>query len=197
MTDERNRTRLDNIRAESKRMKALTENLLDLARADSKPKAVSMEPINLSYIVSVATLMFEPTIYDLGRELHSEIGEDVTVSGNRERLRQLADILIENAVKYGAEHTPITVKLTLTGKKEALLSVISEGTALSPKDCTSIFERFYRVDASRGQTKGFGLGLSIARSITEEHNGKIWAESDGKKLNTFFVKLPLQNAPSP
>jgi two-component system, OmpR family, sensor histidine kinase CiaH len=196
VSDDRNRTRLDNIRAESKRMKALTENLLDLARTDSRPKAAIKESVNLSFIISGATLMFEPTIYDLGRTINCEIEENVMVSGNRERLRQLADILIENAVQYGAEQSPITVRLSLTGKKEALLSVISEGTALSPKDCTSIFERFYRVDASRGQTKGFGLGLSIARGIAEEHGGKIWAESDGKKLNTFFVKLPAQSASS-
>jgi len=194
ITDKQNRVRLDNIRAESKRMKALTENLLELARSDSKPKASVKESLNLSFIISSAALMFEPTIYDLGRSLHSDIQDNVTVFGNREMLRQLADILIDNAVQYGAEKSPITVRLSVIGKKEALFSVISEGIPLSAKECTSIFERFYRVDASRGQTKGFGLGLSIAQSIAEDHGGKIWAESDGKKQNTFFVKLPLQSA---
>jgi two-component system, OmpR family, sensor histidine kinase CiaH len=190
VTDPKNRVRLDNIRAESKRMKVLTENLLELARSDSKPKASVKEPLDLSFIVSSAALMFEPTIYDLGRSLNNDILDNVTVVGNREMLRQLADILIDNAVQYGAEKSPITVRLSATGKKEALFSVISEGTPLSAKECTSIFERFYRADASRGQTKGFGLGLSIAQSIVADHGGKIWAESDGVRHNTFYVKIP-------
>ena len=196
MADPQNRMRLDNIRVESKRMKVLTEDLIDLARTDSKPKAIVKEPVNLSFVVSSASLMFEPTIFDLGRSIVCDIQENVTVFGNREKLRQLADILIENAVQYGAEKSPITVRLAASNKKEALLSVISEGAPLSPQACTSIFERFYRADASRGQTKGFGLGLSIAQSIVTEYGGKIWAESDGKRENTFFVKLPLQSATS-
>ncbi len=194
VTDTKNQARLDNIRAESKRMKALTEELLELARSDSKPKASVKELVNLSFVVSSAAMMFEPTIYDLGRLLTTEIQDNVMVIGDREKLRQLADILIDNAMQYGAEKSPITVRLAATGKKETLLTVISEGKPLTAKDCTVIFERFYRADASRGQTKGFGLGLSIAKSIAREHGGKIWAESDGKKLNSFHVKLPYQEA---
>lgn len=194
VTDEKNRLRLDNIRAESKRMKALTENLLELARTVNRPKATAMEPINFSFVLSGAVLMFEPTVFDLGRSIQSEIQENITINGDREKLRQLADILIDNAIQYGADKSPITVSLSVINKKEALLSVVSEGTPLSDKDLTHVFERFYRVDASRGLTKGFGLGLSIAQSIVREHGGEIWAESDGKKLNTFFVKLPYRAA---
>ncbi|HPF87390.1 MAG TPA: HAMP domain-containing sensor histidine kinase [Candidatus Limiplasma sp.] len=195
VTDEKNRMRLDNIRAESKRMKALTEALLNLARTDSKPKSTAKENVNLSFILSSAALMLEPTIFDLGRTIESEIEENVTIHGDQDKLRQLADILIDNAVQYGAEKSPIVVRLKKQNKKEALMSVISEGIPLSAEDCTNIFERFYRVDASRGQIKGFGLGLSIARSIAEEHGGKIWAVSDGKSKNTFFVKLPIIGSP--
>ncbi len=194
VTDDKNRMRLDNIRAESKRMKALTENLLELARTDSRPKATVREPISFSFVLSGAVLMFEPTVFDLGRSIQSEIQEDITVFGDRDKLRQLADILIDNAIQYGADKSPVTVRLSVINKKEALLSVVSEGTPLSDTDRTHIFERFYRVDASRGLTKGFGLGLSIAQSIVQEYGGTIWAESDGKKLNTFFVKLPCLTA---
>ena len=194
--DTKNQKRLDNIRAESKRMRTLTEALLDLARTDSKPQAIRREIVNLSFLLSGASLMFEPTIFDLGRNMECEIQDNVTVSGDANKLRQLADILIDNAIQYGAENTPITIRLSLLNKKEALLSVISEGIPLSAKDCVSVFERFYRADDSRGQTKGFGLGLSIAHSIVTEHGGKIWAESDGKRRNTFFVKLPVASISS-
>lgn len=196
VTDKKNRMRLDNIRAESKRMKALTEALLNLARSDNKPKITVKENVNLSFILNSASLIFEPTVFDMGRSIDCNIEENVTVVGDKNKLRQLADILIDNALQYGAEKSPIVVRLSKTSKKEALFSVISEGLPLSPEDCTNIFERFYRLDASRGQTKGFGLGLSIARSIAEEHGGTIWAESDGKKHNTFSVKLPIVSSAS-
>lgn len=190
VTDEKNRRRLENIRAESQRMKGLVENLLTLARADSKPQLAAKAPVNFSYVVCGATLMLEPTIYDQGRTMVCEVAENLAVLGDRERLRQLVDILLDNACKYGLQGTPIRVTLSGAGRRELLLAVASEGTPLPPEECVSIFERFYRSDKSRGQEKGYGLGLSIARGIVAEHGGKIWAQSDGLKVNTFFVKLP-------
>lgn len=173
-------------------MKTLTETLLNLASADSKIKFIK-EPVDFSFVLSGAALMFEPTVFDLDRTINCDIQENVIISGDRDQLRRLTDILIDNAIRYGAENSPILVRLTVTSKKEALFSVVSEGIPLSAKERIHIFERFYRVDASRGQTMGFGLGLSIARSIAEGHGGKIWAESDGAKQNTFFVKIPLKS----
>jgi two-component system, OmpR family, sensor histidine kinase CiaH len=193
VTDEDNRMRLDNIRAEGKRMRALTETLLSLASGDSKKHAAVKDPVDLSYVISTAVAMFEPAVFDLDRAIESEIGEGVKVIGDQSQLRRLADILIDNAIRYGTDQSPIRVKLSASNKKEALLSVASEGAPLNEEDRARIFERFYRLDASRGQTDGFGLGLSIAREIVQEHNGKIWAESDGVKLNTFFVKFPMPN----
>lgn len=193
ITDEANRMRLDNIRAEGKRMKTLTETLLRLASGDSKQATAQKSPVDFSFILSGAVLMFEPTLFDLGRSIQSEIEDNIVVSGDANQLRRLADILIDNAIRYGADKSPILVKLTAANKKEALLSVVSEGTPLSEEDRTRIFERFYRVDASRGQTTGFGLGLSIAHGIADEHGGQIWAESDGVKLNTFYVKFPVRS----
>jgi len=193
VTDEKNRMRLDNIRAESKHMKALTESLLNLASADSKRKTTVKGPVDFSFVLTGAALMFEPTVFDMGRVINTEIEDNVVVSGDQNQLRRLADILIDNAIRYGADKSPILVRLTVSNKKEALFSVVSEGTPLTDEERIRIFERFYRVDASRGQTTGFGLGLSIAQSIVEEHGGKIWAESDGVKHNAFFVKIPMLN----
>ncbi|MFH1880108.1 MAG: HAMP domain-containing sensor histidine kinase [Bacillota bacterium] len=192
VTDEKNRMRLDNIRAESKRMKALTESLLNLARADSRKKTGVKETVNFSFVLSGAALMFEPAVFDLDRSITCEIQENVFLLGDQDKLRRLADILIDNAIKYGAQKSPILVGLTVNSKKEALFSVVSEGMPLSPKERAHVFERFYRVDTSRGQTTGFGLGLSIARSIVDEFGGKIWAESDGVKRNAFLVKFPVK-----
>jgi len=127
--------------------------------------------------------------------LTSDVAENLTVLGDAGRLRQLTDILLDNALKYGAPLSTIEVTLTAVGKKDKrdlLLSVASEGAPLSPEECASIFERFYRLDQSRTLVAGYGLGLSIAQSIAREHGGRIWAESDGVKTNTFYVRLPCE-----
>jgi len=197
VTDEKNRIRLDNIRAESQRMKGLVENLLTLARSDSTPVLTTRTPVNLSFVVTGATLTLEPTIYDQGRSIDCQVADDVTVMGDGDKLRQLTDILLDNACKYGKVGSPILVRMTVTpNQKDAILSVASEGTPLPPEECLTIFERFYRSDKSRGQEKGYGLGLAIAQSIVKEHGGKIWAQSDGIKTNTFYVKLPCVEDPT-
>ncbi len=194
VTDEKNQNRLQNILAESQRMKVLVENLLTLARADQKLALIQKEPVNLSYLVSGATLTMESTLFDQKRELDVQVEDNLTVQGNPMRLRQLVDILLDNASKYGNPGTPIAVRLAAVGRREAQLSVASEGAPLSPAECESIFERFYRSDQSRGQVKGYGLGLAIARTIAQEHGGRIWAQSDGVKVNTFYVKLPVDES---
>ncbi len=188
--DEKNRRRLDNIRAESQRMKGLVEDLLSLARSDAMPALAAPVPVNFSYTVTGATLTLEPTLFDTGRTIDCRLEENLTVPGDGVKLRQLADILLDNAAKYSREGTSIRVRMNAAGKKELLLSVASEGEPLTPEECRNIFERFYRSDQSRGKEKGYGLGLAIAQSIVEEHKGRIWAQSDGVKVNTFFVRLP-------
>lgn len=190
VTDEKNKIRLDNIRAESQRMKGLVENLLALARSDSTPRTVLRDTVNFSFVVNSATLTLEPTVYDMSRTMDCRIEENLSVMGDGGKLRQLIDILLDNALKYSNEGSPIQVCMNGLGKKELLLTVTSEGAPLPPEECKNIFERFYRSDKSRGQEKGYGLGLSIAQTLVEEHHGKIWAQSDGVRLNTFYVKLP-------
>ena len=197
VTDEKNRLRLENIKAESQRMKGLVENLLTLARADSTTTLTTRSPINFSFVVTGATLTLEPTIFDQGRTIDCQAEDHLTVLGDGDRLRQLIDILLDNASKYGDKGTPIRVRMNAVGKKELLLTVASEGSPLPPQECQNIFERFYRSDKSRGQEKGYGLGLAIAKAIVTEHGGKIWAQSDGVRVNTFFVRLPCADNGTP
>lgn len=112
------------------------------------------------------------------------------VLGDAVKLRQLTDILLDNACKYGAPKSSIEVELARSGKRDLLLRVISHGTPIPPEELTMIFERFYRSDKSRGEEKGYGLGLSIAQAIVQDHGGRIWAQSDGVSSNIFSVSLP-------
>ena len=128
-----------------------------------------------------------PLYFEQGLTLHDEIADDVWVKGSPTHLKQVLDILLDNALKYSASDSEVLVKLEKQ-HHGCLLSVTSCGDTISQKDLKKIFQRFYRIDQSRTRSGSYGLGLSIAESIVRKHHGKIRAESvDGR--NTFFVRL--------
>lgn len=180
--------RVENIHAEGIRMKRLIEDLLSLARSDYSPKQQSKEKCCLSDIITESVLLYESTIFDEGKALNYVIAESVYVMGFPARLRQLADILIDNAKKYTDRGGIITISLSVGAKKNALLTVENTGNPIPQDELENIFRRFYRVDKSRENHGGFGLGLSIAESIAAEHKARLWAESDGGK-NVFKLLI--------
>ena len=190
VADEKNRARLDNIRAESQRMKGLVESLLMLAQNDRSPGKEQLATVHFSFGVTSATLAMEPAVYDAGRTLEMNVEDELYIRGSEAQVHQLVEILLDNACKYSDPGSRIGLELSRQNK-EAVLSVSSSGEPLSPKDCQNIFERFYRLDQSRGQEKGYGLGLSIAYDIARRSGGKIEASSDGVRTNTFIVRIPL------
>lgn len=178
----------ENIKAESERMKRLTEELLSLARTEDPERVPVREHTDLSYLVTDCVLSFEPAVFESGRELHYEVAEGLSAVGDPAALTQLVGILLENAIKYSTPGGTVAVRLEPSGRW-ARLSVANTGEPIPPEDLTRIFERFTRGDPSRHGDGGHGLGLSIARSVVEAHKGKIWAESR-EGLNTFVVLLP-------
>lgn len=180
--------RVENIHAEGIRMKRLIEDLLSLARSDYSPKQQSKEKCCLSDIITESVLLYESTVFDEGKALNYVIAESVYVMGFPARLRQLADILIDNAKKYTDRGGIITISLSVSAKKNALLTVENTGNPIPQDELENIFRRFYRVDKSRENHGGFGLGLSIAESIAAEHKARLWAESDGGK-NVFKLLI--------
>lgn len=176
-----------NILSTSKRMRGLVESLLELARLDNNKSAVKLSTVELSRLINDCILPFEPLFYENDMELSADIDEGLTVEGDKDKLRQVVNILLDNALKYSDPADNVTVRL----KRQSaccLLSVSGLGASLSKKECQDIFKRFYRVDKARNDGQSYGLGLSIAESIVSEHNGKIWAESENGR-NTFFVSL--------
>lgn len=179
----------NNILSTSKRMRGLVESLLELARLDNNRVPIQHVPFDFSKLISDSILPFEPLFYENDMELAAEIDKDIQIEGDNEKLRQVVNILLDNALKYSDPADNVTVRLTTHGS-ECILSVSGRGTPLSRDERENIFKRFYRVDQARNDGQSYGLGLSIADSIVKEHNGKIWAESaDG--FNTFYVSLPL------
>ena len=185
---EKTKQYVEGIRVESLRMKALVEDMLTLARTESGAKQ-TLDAVNLSDTVLESALAFEPVAFESGRELSYDIQPELTVRGSAVQLRRLADILLDNAMKYAAAGTPVGLLLRREGRG-ALLQVENRGETIPAEKLPHLFDRFYRVDESRTGGKGFGLGLAIAQSIVQAHGGSIGCTS-AEGITRFTVTLPL------
>ena len=180
----------DNILSEAGRMRSLVEEMLTLARADNMVRTAVLTEVSLSDVAADCALAFEPVAFEAGKSLDYTLAESVTVLGDREKLRQLISVLLDNAIKYGADGGTITLNLQKTDR-QAKLTVSNPGSPIPPEQLDHLFERFYRADASRGEKSGFGLGLPIAQTIATEHKGTLKAESDDASTR-FIYTMPLK-----
>lgn len=175
------------ILAMSHQMRGLVESLLELARADNGTAKMEFTRLNLSEVLTEALLPFEPVYFEKGLTLENEIEENLFVRGSENHLRQVAEILLDNGSKYAAPQGTVQLRAQRQGG-HCVFSLASPGEPISREDLKNIFKRFYRIDKVRSQGGSYGLGLAIAQSIVEAHDGKIWAESK-EGINTFFVQL--------
>ena len=180
----------DNILSEARQMKNLVEEMLTLARADNMSQTAVLSEVSLSDAAEDCALSFEPVAFEAGKALDCEIAGDILVLGDRDKLRRLVSILLDNAVKYGRAGGIITLSLQRT-ERQARLTVSNPGEPIPAEQLPRLFERFYRADASRGEQSGFGLGLSIAAAIAAEHKGTLKAESDPESTRFIFT-MPLK-----
>ncbi|WP_051671452.1 sensor histidine kinase [Oribacterium sp. P6A1] len=183
---------LDNIIFENRRMKDLVTQLLDLARTENTD--VPMEDLDFSHLVTGSLLPFDTVIFDHGMVLESDIQEDIYIKGNPVQLEQLVSTLVDNAIshtKYSllTEQPCIRVRL-YSERGHAVLEVTNPGDPIPVEDREKIFERFYRSDQSRQLNGHYGLGLAIAKAVTERHHGKISVDSEAG-YNTFSVVIAI------
>jgi len=176
----------DNIHSEARQMRSLVEEMLTLARADNGVHTAPFGPVPLSDLAADCALTYESVAYEAGKPLQYELDEDAHVLGDYDKLRRLVSILLDNAIKYGADAAPIALTLR-KGEKQAVLTVSNTGNPIPPEHLPHLFERFYRADESRGETSGFGLGLAIAKSIANEHKASLRAESDTASTRFIFT----------
>lgn len=184
---------LANTKEEAGRMRQLVENLLFLAKSDAREEntVVSKEMIDFSDLVWNRILSFESVAFEQHVTIEEEIAGGMEICGNRELLNRLVAILLDNACKYAGKNGRVMVKAEKEGEKLRLL-VKNTGDPIPQEEIPHIFERFYRTDKSRVHREGgYGLGLAIARTIAEEHKGKIGVESSSENGTLFWVILPL------
>lgn len=177
---------------EATRMKQLVDDLLFLAKSDARRMPPPQTPVDLSNIAWSSLLPYESVAFEQGVTLNSSIAPNLFILGDSGRLQQLIVILLDNACKYAGEHGVVTLTLEQLQSK-ARLTVNNTGALIPTDQLEQIFERFYRLDQSRARkTEGYGLGLSIAKTIVEAHGGKISAVSSAGAGTSFIVTLPLQ-----
>lgn len=178
----------DGITVMAQQMRQLVESLLELARAENSQTAAFV-PVDLSELAENTALLFEASLYERGLSLQTHLAPGLYISGDERQLRQLLEILLDNARKYASGGT-VQLWLTPCARGRARLCLTNEGESLTDQQLRDIFKRFTRADTARRRDGSFGLGLSIAQAIVQTHHGRIWAESvDGE--TRFFVELPL------
>ena len=161
---------LDNILYENERMGNLVSQLLELARSENVTP--NMERVNFSRLCNGESLPFESVAYEKGISIINNISDGIYIEANSTQLKQLVSILIDNALRHSSGKE---IYLGLFDEhKKIRLSVINQGQAIPDEEKSKIFERFYRMDSVRNsEDNHYGLGLAIAKSITENHNGNI------------------------
>ncbi|ASA24751.1 sensor histidine kinase [Paenibacillus donghaensis] len=177
------------IKSETERMTKLTNDLLYLTEMDDSRTGMVAARFNLSEAVENIILTMEAVIYEKNIALDYHIQPGLTVQGNSQQLQQVVMILLDNAVKYTNPKGAVTLSLTRQ-HNDVVLSVTNTGEGIAPEHLTRIFDRFYRTDASRARKQGgYGLGLAIAKSIVDQHKGRIYAKSVVGESATFYVQL--------
>lgn len=173
----------------SYQMRGLVEGLLDLARVDNGIAHSQFTKFDFADLVKECLLPFEVIFYEKGLELDVLLEEKISLWCSEPHLRQVVDILLDNAVKYAQGRKPVQIRLSKQGKW-IQLCVATAGDDISKEDLKNIFKRFYRIDKARTMNHSYGLGLSIANSIIQQLGGRIWAESRNG-INSFYVQLPM------
>ena len=179
---------IDKAQAQTEKLTALVNALVTLSRMDEGVSPPKMEPFALSEAVTDTAESFRELARSRGHDLVLHIAPDLTYRGDQYAIRQLVSILLDNAVKYARADSPIT--LTLEKTRRGITLRCRNGSAPIPEDTLAkLFDRFYRADPSRNAaTGGFGIGLSIARSIAEAHRGSICARMAGEEVE-FAAEL--------
>ena len=175
---------LSDIRKQTEKLTVLTERLIYLAKTEegSKTELVKID-FPLSDVLSEETDSFKGLARSSGKTIETDIAPGITYNGDQKAIAELISILIDNAVKYSPEESTIKVSLKKNNSK-VMLSVSNDTKeTMSKEDLAHMFDRFYRTDKSRNsETGGYGIGLSIAKGITESHGGRIYASGSEKEI---------------
>lgn len=199
-TVESQRQWIEGIQVEGQRMQGLVEDMLTLAKHDTAEvdaqatMSKQQEKLDVADMAQRAVLQFEAVAFERGVEINvaESSSGPVFIGGVRGDIERMPGILIDNACKYAEADGRVVVSAKREGK-HAIVRVNNTGTPIPSSDLPHIFDRFWRADEARTSgAGGYGLGLSIARSIVEEHGGTLSAQSSAERGTTFTAKFPIK-----
>ena len=180
---------IDKAMSQTERLKDLVNSLVTLSRMDEEESPLKLEQFCISDTVRETAESFVDFAKSAGHELNITVQPDINYLGDEYSIIQLVSILLENAVKYATDGTAIDFTLEKS-KKGVVIHTSNECSEIDVDDLNKLFDRFYRADKSRNSsTGGFGIGLSVARSIAEGHKGSIQASCPAENKIEFVVKL--------
>ena len=180
---------LEYIKLETERMARLTNDLLYLTEMEGSRTQMVYTPFDLSETTERIILTMEAVIFEKELTLDYHIEPNLRINGSQEQIHQVIIILLDNAIKYVNAQGTITIALKRQ-PHEVSLTVTNTGEGIAPEHLTRIFDRFYRTDTSRARKQGgYGLGLAIASSIVDQHNGKLYATSTIGESTTFHLQF--------
>jgi two-component system sensor histidine kinase VicK len=203
VTDTRHRELLEVVIRNAKRLKRLTENVLDVTKIESHSLKLNKEQVNLNIIVSEVLKEYRGKIEDKRnqyQQLHQQglkisyelvqKDDDIIVEADRNRLAQVISNLLSNAIKFSNDDGQGIITITVETKnnnQDVIIGVKDTGPGIDPEDFPNLFTKFFTKS-----DKGTGLGLFICKSIVEAHGGKIWAENNKDGIGTTFsFSLPI------
>ena len=179
---------------ETNRMMRMVTDLLHLSRIDNATTHLDVELINFTAFITFILNRFDQ-IRGQGEEKKYELVRDYPITSvwieiDTDKMTQVIDNILNNAIKYSPDGGKITVTMKTTDD-QMILSISDQGLGIPKQDLPRIFDRFYRVDRARSRAQGgTGLGLAIAKEIIKQHKGFIWAKSEYGKGSTFTIVLP-------
>lgn len=174
---------------ESKRLQALTEDLLTLAKLEEDSFTLNTSTVHVNTLVEESLLVISHKAKQKQIDLEVEMDEDRTFEADFSKVKQILINLLENALNYTPDHGKISLSIHVD-EQNVLIEVSDTGIGIKEKEIDRIFERFYRVDQDRSRnTGGTGLGLAIVKHIVETHKGSIDVQSEENKGTTFVVQL--------
>ena len=182
------------VSSEIKRLSRLVSTLLDLSRIQAGDRKFTMSDFDVCEMARQILISFEQKITAKGLDVAFETEEDkMTVNADSDAIYQVLYNLCDNAVKFSSEGGRLSISISRIKGRKLLVEVYNEGNGIAPTDINYVFERFYKVDKSRGLNKsGAGLGLFISKTIMDAHGQKIWVESDYGKNCCFRFTLDAE-----
>lgn len=178
------------IKHQANRMKTLTEDLIFLSKLDEHP-TYQMIDFPISDVLAEIAQSYASLAKTQHKAMHITIEPNLSFCGDQKNIERLMTVLLDNAVKYSPQHGEIRVTLEKQ-KKFLVFTVYNTTNTIKKEDLPKLFDRFYRSDQSRNsETGGYGIGLSIAKSVVEAHKGKIHATTSDEKSLAMIVILPV------